>query len=496
MKSRKLSLFLAILMLTMSFTACGETAPETVQATTEQITEDTTPVTELKIGMDRADLPAQDYDGAEFVFWGGVASDPKQAWQALDAEGQTGEVLNDAIFNRNSKIEDTFDVNISTVALGTKDSNTTVITQTINANDDSYDAIFWRADLLLNLSRNRYFVNYYDMPHIDVEADWWDQSIVEGFTVCDQLYLCTGDISPYTNARVFSIVFNKDMCKELGLELPYSYVFDGSWTLDRFNYYISNVNNDTNGDGKMDYDDRWGFMAQNGCSWMMFFSGGGRLTDTIDGIPTLSYSNERNVNLASTAIQIASDPSKTIMGDSMAKSTSWQAVSDWFANEGSLLRASVFEPVPRDYRNMEADFGVLPFPKLDEAQENYYTLPSTSSLMISFPITCDTEFSSLIVEALAAESTHTVTEAFYENCLNEKSVRDEESQRILKIIFDNKCVDVGYFLDVGAFQGSMQKLESAGNSDVMSTFVKIKSAAEKKLNDFVNDYKSMKENAS
>ena len=143
---------------------------------------------------------------------------------------------------------------------------------------------------------------------------------------------------------------------------------------------------------------------------------------------------------------------------------------------------------------MEADFGVLPFPKLDENQESYYTLPSPSNTMIAFPTTCDREFVGLITEALAAESTDTVTEAFYEKCLNAKSVRDEESRNILKIIFENKCFDIGYFLDFGNFLDNIVGLETAGRTEVSSTFEKISKAANHELEGVVEDYESMKNN--
>ena len=69
-------------------------------------------------------------------------------------------------------------------------------------------------------------------------------------TYRDSLYVLNGDVSPSADTRIFVILFNKDMCDELNLEYPYQYVLDGSWTVDRLNEYITNVNYDVNGDAE------------------------------------------------------------------------------------------------------------------------------------------------------------------------------------------------------------------------------------------------------
>ncbi len=488
---RKLiSAILAVLVMVPMIASCSDDSVKTNENEAVSVTEAVKAESE-KLGVDRANLPDMKLDGEDFIFLGGGNDGSGWTWQYLDVEVQDGEVLNDAIYKRNRKIEKLYDVNISAQVFGIT-ADQTIITNSINADDNSFDALHWRADMLLALSRDNYLVDFYDMPYIDTTATWWDQSVVEGLTLCDQLYTCTGDISCYTNARVYAVVFNKDMCRELGLELPYANVFDGSWTLDRFNYYISNVNSDINGDSKMDYDDRWGFFSQNGGGTFLYFAAGGRVSETVGGEMKITFNNERNVQTANTTIGISIDETKTLMANPLVSSKgSWQAASDWFANGGSLMRASVFEPVPRDYRSMETDFGVLPFPKLDENQKNYYTLPESGSVMIAFPTTCDREFTGLIVEALAAESTHTVKEAFYENCLNEKSVRDEDSKKILQIIFDNKVFDFGYMINLGDAVGQLGQLEANKNTNVASTFEKISKAAQKELEKLIEDYEAL-----
>ena len=300
----------------------------------------------------------------------------------------------------------------------------------------------------------------------------------------DKLYVLTGDISPLTNVRVYSLVFNKDLCRSLDLDMPYKYVLDGTWTLDVFNEYITNVNADMNGDGVMDYEDRWGYFSQDGNSFMMYFAGGGTVVEKDSkGNYQIVMDSERNLQLAAKAVDISADKSKTLMADGYvaANGNSWPAASSWFAAGGSLMRSSVFEPVPRDYRSMDTDFGILPYPKFDELQKDYVTLPEETSLMFAVPITANMEYTGLILESLAAESVSTVSVAFYDVCLNGKSVRDEESSAMLDIIFANKHFDIGLICSIGSIKETLTGLEKKGSADVASKFASNMSKAEKAL---------------
>jgi hypothetical protein len=49
-----------------------------------------------------------------------------------------------------------------------------------------------------------------------------------------------------------------------------------------------------------------------------------------------------------------------------------------------------------------------------------------------------------VVEALSAESKRTLLPAYFENTLNTKFARDEDSIRMLQIILDGRVFDFGY----------------------------------------------------
>lgn len=455
---------------------------ETTASQSAETTENTV------VNWDSAGLPVEDFEGRGFnILYNGTIT-AGQTWRFLDVEEISGEILNDAIYQRNSKIEEIYNISIASVYSGGFQND---LKNSVNAADMAYDSAFGPANTLISLAQTGHLINWNALPFVNLEAQWWDKSVIDGLTVFDKLYMCTGDISPLTNIRVYSLVFNKNLCRDLALDLPYQYVLDGNWTIDVFSEYIANVNRDVNGDSVMDYEDVWGYFSQDGNTYMMYFSGGGRVAEVNkEGNPELVFNSDKYINLAVKALEVSFDKNKTLMANAYVTKNGgqWSAASSWFAAGGSLMRSSVFEPVPRDYRAMDTDFGILPYPKLDENQEKYYTLPEITSMMFCVPVTAETEFTGLILESLAAESVSSVTHAFYEVCLKGKTVRDDESEAMLDIIFSNKVFDIGYLLNLASFTDALTALEKQSSTDVASKYSSIMANAQKQLDTFIENY--------
>lgn len=482
---------LLTLLLILS-TACGETpAPNNTDVSTE--IETTAPVeTEAeKINWESSGLPEKDFGGREFTVLTAEVDSLNHTWHLVAPDEQNGETLNDAMYDRNKKIEEIYNITITSVYTNAMKADAT---NSINAGDDMYSLIFSKIFETYPMAQEGQLYNFYDLQYVDLDADWWDQSMLRDLTYHDSIYHLTGDISPSTDARVFVLIFNKDLCQSLNLEYPYQDVLDNKWTLDRFKEYISDVNHDVNGDAQMDFDDRWGFLSQNGFSWMMYLSGGGRIVDKdSNGELFVAYNTERNVRLATAALEVAIDKGTTLMADPYVTENggSWPAVTSWFANGGALFRSTTLEPVPRDLRALDVNFGILPFPMLDETQGRYYTLTEEYSRAFSVPVTADKEMVGLVLESLAVESVEGVKPAFYDVVLNGKVVRDEESKEMLDIIFENKIFDIGLLGDIAGFRNMLKNLESRGSTDVVSSYASSLSGAEKQLEKICENFDSL-----
>ncbi len=491
------SALLALLASASVLCACGAdpAAPAVTDAPDTDVTAaDTAAQTEPLIDWKSAGLEQVDYNGEEFHFAVQNITANTYAWFMMDPDEANGEVLNDAIFNRNAKIEELFNISITSVY---DDNPHNLIKKSVSAGDAAYDATLCYLNNLYAIARDGNLYNWYDLPNINLEAEWWDQTFISQLTLMGQLYGCSGDISPAMNIRCFAMLFNKDMCNSLGIEMPYQYVLDGTWTLDRFRGYVTDINSDLNGDGVMDYEDRWGFFSEDGNSYMYYCSNGGSVV-TIDGDTAyLSFNTAPNVELATEAIALTINPETTLRANKMvdASTLGWTAASNWFAEGNALIRSTSLEPVPRDFRSLDVNFGIVPYPKLDESQKEYHSMgDNASARVIGVPVTSDAAFVSTILEVLAAESVNTVSTAFYDRCLDGKIMRDEESSAMLDIIFANKVFDLGLIYNLGSFKDKLVSQEKKGSTDVASVFASIEKTAQKALDKVLEDFEALASN--
>lgn len=478
-------------LLSGILTACGNAANTDITQT-ESAAAEPDETTAGVINWESSGLERVDYGGIDFTIFANKDS-YDNTWHKLDVAELNGDSLNDAIFNRNRKIEELYNINISVIESSTFANDAK---NSIAAGDNAYSLFFAQLTQLVPLSQEGMLTNFYDVNNLSLDNEWWDQNLIEGLTYRDSLYVLNGDVSPSADTRIFVILFNKDMCDELNLEYPYQYVLDGSWTVDRLNEYITNVNYDVNGDAVMDYDDRWGFFTEYGVSYMMFFAGGGKITEkTEDGGLRLAFNHEKGINMAQKAIDIALDASKTCMANPYVaeNGNSWPAATAWFANGGALFRSTALEPVPRDIRTLEVNFGILPFPKMSDDQERYYSLPAVLCNVISIPVTADSDMAGLILEALCVESVGSVKPAFYDTLLNGKIVRDDDSKEMLDIIFDSKVYDIGLYANIMNFKVTFENMVKDKKSDVASLFASNYESAQAQLEKLCEQYDELLE---
>lgn len=98
-----------------------------------------------------------------------------------------------------------------------------------------------------------------------------------------------------------------------------------------------------------------------------------------------------------------------------------------------------------NYRDMESDIGILPFPKYSEDQDRYYALTSGGT-MATLPKTLSTdsyENVGILLEALSRDSHDGVVSVYKETLLKSRYARDEGSAKMLDIIFDSAVYDLG-----------------------------------------------------
>ncbi|MHC1693840.1 MAG: hypothetical protein AB9835_00890 [Eubacteriales bacterium] len=481
------ALLLAGLFAALPLASCSEQNKPADTGTTEQqvLTQSST-----EVEKPTANVPEKDYEKYNFRI---LAQEGDTLGFNYNVDEQIGELVNDAIYIRNRNIEARFNISITQVTV-TNPQDTA--RKSIMANDDTFDVIGTTITNLMPLRAQGHLQNLHDVPYLDISSPWWDHNLTEAYDLLGKLYFQTGDITIREDMRTACMIFNKTLFNEYNLEYPYKDVLDGNWTIDRLKELSKGVNKDVNGDGVMNESDIWGFVSEYAAGMDFYLASGEKVVAlNDDGVPELVFNTPRAVQVKDKVLSLLTDSEAVFLADKIpdtAELGRWKHASNMFMNNQILIRSMVFEVVPRDLRNMEMDFGVLPFVKYDKAQKNYYSMVRADGQYIAVPVTnTDFERTGIILESLAAESVSTLTEAFYEKSLYGKFIRDEESRAMLDIIFAGKVYDIGHLYDVGKLGTSLNTLVTSGNINHASDYEKKEAAALIAIDKIVAEYESV-----
>jgi hypothetical protein len=439
------------------------------------------------------DLPERDFGGANFrIYTHGEFLDGGRFNFA--PETVSGDVINDSVYMRNRTVEDRFNTNIMLVDSGANGDNwdhvNTHFRNVILAGEDLFDIAFVHCVFGANLTLQGFAHNLLEVPHFNFDKPWWYKNTNEEMTVMGQMYMGSNAIFYSGIAQTWALYVNKDLVADLGLTMPYQDVFDGTWTIDKLMELTRGVNLDINGDGVMDQDDQWGLMSEWENAMHMLAAAGERTVSlNNDGIPEITMVNPRSINVIQKVLEICTDGVSMFHADTIKFSGNiWYRASEFFQENRFLMRTSVLEPVVRDLRAMPTDFGILPYTKFDEQQENYYSNVKGDGHFIAIPGNADLDFAGLMTEALAYESSTTLMPAFYDLCLTSKILRDDESEGMLDIIFNNRVYDIGILYNIGALPSLLYTLSQTKSTDFISRFEKSEAQNERDLNKLIEAY--------
>ena len=476
-KKRVFALLLAALMTGSAITAtsCGkkETAPVDDAATNAE--------------QEENDGPPLVLPSAEEVSTGDETFDIFLAYGVFDAdyivEEETGDTINDIIYQRNREVEDYFGFKFNFYPgnnFKTNSEATPTIRTQIQAGDDTYEVYMNVQHAGMPLIYEDLFVEWNEnMPYANLDNPWWYQNVRRDLNFGDKIYVMVGDYNFHALKASGAIAFNKTIMDELELEYPYQLVKDGEWTIDKFIEYVKAGQKDLNGDGIIKpEDDRLGF---SGWKWEMIPAmfvgmGGSPVSKDDDNLPTLNINNERTFNVIDKLIELYDDGNGAWDGGN-----TYGVANTMFKESRLLFQDTTLTALP-GLRNLDDDFGALPYPKLDEDQEDYYSRIVNFSSLTYIPVTNQKlELTSAVLEYMAYISHQNLIPAFYDEILNIKTARDFETEEMINIIREGaRFMDENY---LGS--GGIINIVASGTNTLSSNYASQGDAWETKLEDII-----------
>ncbi len=474
---KKVILFLLTAALLLS-ASCGDASVDgkttTPDSSGDDIKESDSAATETELSDD---LGKYDFGGRSFSIY--TRTTPL-FYPYLDRQEATGDTIDDAVYNRNRKLEERFNFSFDEQYYDYTVEGNDAPRKLLLAGDDTYQLYVGRCVHMFNYASEGYFYKIDDLTAINTEKPYWNSQLYDNLSIGNAHYFAVGDFNISAFDFTHVLLFNKKMIDDLNLGDIYSTVLDGKWTFDRFGEMSRAAVSDVNGDSVMDENDQYGYTSLGKQVLPGFWIAGGALSMKKDDgqLVYTAPTDQKFIDVCQKVFEITwNDNIWHRVPITVDREEEMQMFCDGKAlfTDSSCFQISLT-------RDAATDFGIIPYPKYDETQDKYYSRIEGCELF-GVPLTnTDPEMTSVILEAMACESRKIVIPAYYEVALKVKFTRDEESSKMLDIAFENRVFDYGDTILCEEFRdGVMRQAFAKDNRDIVSTLTKVQNKVEKKL---------------
>ncbi len=435
---------LAAMLATIS---CGtQTSTGDSETTLADTTSTAAQETEAELGREAAKSALPDslsFDGETVTV---LVGEDEGSLLEIYAE-QTGDVVDDAVYSRNVAVEERLGITIAheAIAVGSGDKIAQAVKTQVLAGDSTYDVAFGGQYYSTALALEGVFYNLLNLPHLDLGAPWYSQIFIDAATLYDTLFYLTGDISLSSTTSSYITFYNKKLAEShlSGVDL-YGMVNDGKWTLEGFDKLLTDIYQDLNGNGQRDDADFYGYALALGTrplDALLPACDISLVTLNKDGDPELSLNSERTIRMYELSEKLFFNNTGTFAVDGTAELLNKMAQK--FRDSQSLFYVERLSWAG-DLRDFTDPYGILPIPKFDEAQENYYTIPHDQYRIVMVPSNCErTELVGAFIEEMSVQSYKTVTPAYFETALKTKYLNDNVDAQMYDLIIEGKRFDPG-----------------------------------------------------
>jgi len=439
------------------------------------------------------DLPDKKFDGYNFR----MAHWEIDGWTIiydLDADEETGDIINDSVYKRNLAIEEKYNVEITADYINHAELINTCV-KTVRAGDLPYDVYFPRTYESTQLVQQSVLLDLHTLPYIDWDKPWWDSQSVAELSLGGMLPMVEGDITLMDKSATACIFYNKKVQTDNAVGDLYQLVYNNEWTLDKMISLGRSVTADLNGDSVLDGNDRWGVVAYDDWTYIMLHGSGGRYASKDeDDYPIIAFDNERTLTVAQKILDCMWDETFFLHTNKLKDG---QTPITMMAADQMLFYVERIVVTER-LRAVESDFGILPAPKFDANQKNYgHSVSIHTSGILTVPLNAvETEITGILLEALAAESKYVVIPSYYDIVLKDKYTRDAESVDMLDIILQNRVYDLGEFYQFGRFNELYLRAYPNNKRDLVSLFTQNSKKMQTEIDRLIKTIEKQKEAAA
>lgn len=299
---------------------------------------------------------------------------------------------------------------------------------------EALNAGMYYADLLAIPARNlgvfksqNLLYNLNSLPFTDYRSPYYNLDAMKQMSGGYSIYGAAGELTENIS-DMYIIFFNKTILDRHNIVNPYLSVENGEWTWDKMREMILTVNDNINSSGNLPLTGHASQTDTDTYIDIMFASTGQHYMETgVGKIPIVSYNTTSTTKLIETARNLLyNDGTYFTDNDENTAMTS-------FIN-GEVLFYIDRLSASSAFINMQESWGILPIPKLNLSQGNYYTFYDTTvPVMAALASGVGVDKTGLLLQAMNAASYKHIND-IYCTQLSNNVLRDNGSINMLDYI--------------------------------------------------------------
>ncbi len=440
--------FLSALCLLLIFSMVGVTGCKKDDGEDDGA-ETTVATTEYSLYEDN--LPEMDYDGAEINVlcrnYADVADELHVDMDKLDT------AVVELVYNRNLAVEKRMNIKINPILMAdvadaghaywatlAQEIQTSVLAQ-----DSSYDIVWMPFNSFAAI--HGYYRDLNEVESIDLNKYYYSQNFNECFSIEDSQYCASGMAALSFYRYMYIYAYNNEMFEVYDIDPLFEKVKSGQWTMEMLYNITSNIYADS-GNNTRDAADTYGFVSGARTSidpyWVtldMTF-----LDKDADNVYVMDIDLERLTNGVDQIIKQYFMSTGTYIVPTGKDNFDNADILDIFVHGRAAIAQMRMHSIEQNVvKNAKFEYSIVPMPKYDENQTEYYTHESdqmTAFGIVNNPDLSDDKLYMLgaFIEAMGSESYKSLYLQYFGEIMSYRFMQNPESVEMLDICYESVSV--------------------------------------------------------